>query len=527
MKLTNIIKNLFGRKQDSEPEVYEYKEFIKKYVSRKVSENKEYLQKILKGGEDIIYREFSIGEKKQQLLLVYVDGMVDKTLLNEQILKSLMVDLRRSTYGEIVSIESVKNRCLSVSEIKEVETFDKLVLGLLSGDTLVFMDGEPHGLVIGSKGWDSRGVAEPTTEKNVKGPKDCFVETLRSNTVLIRRRIRDPNLAIEMLEVGRRTKTDVALVYLKGVIKEGLAEEVKQKIKKVDIDGIIDSGQLEQLIAAKKWTIFPQTVSTERPDKIVAGILEGRFAIIVDGSPFVLLAPAGFADYLDAPDDYYENPMVTSILRITRYLSFFLSASLPGIYIAMVNLHPGMFPPKLVISIVATRGALPFPTYIEMFIMESVLEVMQEAGIRLPQSIGQTVSIVGGIVIGQAAVEAGLVSPIVVIIVSLTAITSFTLPSYGLNLACRALRLPFMVAGATLGFFGIIAFSIMVLTHMASLDSFGVGYFEGFSPYRIGSLKDAIVQAPLSLMRSRPEFLKPQDTQRQKSVKSSKEDGNE
>jgi spore germination protein len=187
----------------------------------------------------------------------------------------------------------------------------------------------------------------------------------------------------------------------------------------------------------------------------------------------------------------------------------------------MVNFHPGMFPPKLVISIVATRGSLPFPTYIEMFIMETVLEVMQEAGVRLPQAIGQTVSIVGGIVIGQAAVEAGLVSPIVVIIVSLTAITSFTLPSYGLNLACRFLRLPFMFAGATLGLFGIITFSMMVLTHMASLESFGVGYFEAFSPYRIGSLKDAIIQAPLTLMKSRPEFLKPKDTKRQKIKKKS------
>lgn len=527
MKLIDKISSLFRKKNHRGKELFEYEEFKGQYVSKRIKDNREYLEIILKKGQDIVYREFSIGAKNQPILLVYVDGMIDRTLINEQVLKALMGDLNEVVYYEWFTAEEIKGRLLSVTEIEEVETFDKLILNLLSGDTLLFLEGSASGIIIGSKGWESRGVSEPTTEKNVKGPKDCFVETLRNNIVLIRRRIRDPNLAVEMLQVGRRSKTDVAIVYLKGVVMDGLPEAIKEKIGKIDIDGIVDSAQLDQLIQVHKWTVFPQSLNTERPDRIVAGLLHGKAAIVVDGSPFVLLVPTTFEGYLDAPDDYYMQPVVATILRFTRYLSFFLSASLPGIYIAITNFHPGMLPPRLVISIVATKGGLPFPTFLEMFIMESVLEVMQEAGVRLPTAIGQTVSIVGGIVIGQAAVEAGLVSPIVVIIVSLTAITSFTLPSYGLNLACRVLRIPFIFAGATLGFYGIIALAIAVLIHMASIESFGVGYFEGFSPIRLGSLKDSLVRVPMSWMRTRPEFLKPEDTQRQKNGKKDKESQDE
>ena len=515
MGIMNLIKKLLRKKSNDENKIFEYKEFERKTVSKSVKNNKEYLRMILEGSQDILFRDFFIGTAKQHLLLVYVEGMVDKSLLNDDVMKSMMIELSSKAYKEIFSVDEIKSRLLTACEVKEFETFDKLVLQLLSGDTLMFVEGAKKGLVVGSKGWESRGVSEPTTEKNVKGPKDCFIETLRSNIVLIRRRIRDPNLAIEMYRVGRRTKTDVAVVYLKGVIMDGLPEEIKKRIERIDVDGVVDSSQLEQLIEDNKWTIFPQSVSTERPDRTVAGILEGRAAIIVDGSPFALLVPSTFSTYLDAPDDYYTRPIIASIILMTRYASFFISASLPGIYIAITNFHPAMMPARLALSITATRLALPFTTVFEIFVMETILEVLQEAGVRLPQAIGQTVGIVGGIVIGEAAVTAGLVSPIVVIVVALTAITSFTIPSYNTNLVSRILRIPFMLAGASLGFFGIVTLAMFILTHMASLESFGIGFFEEFSPYRPNVLKETFIRLPKGLMTKRPEFLKPQDTRRQ------------
>ncbi|MBB6216744.1 hypothetical protein HNQ80_002848 [Anaerosolibacter carboniphilus] len=519
MRLMDRIKGLFGKREAAKNKIFEYEEFQKAYVSKKLKDNLDYLQRILKGSQDIIYREFSIRAINQEFLLVYVDGMAEKKLLNDQILKSMMVEMNPFLAKEKFTLEEVKNQLVSATEVNEVETFDKLVLALLSGDTLVFMEGSAHGLIVGSKGWESRGVSEPTTEKSVKGPKDCFIETLKNNIVLIRRRIRDPNLAVEMLQVGRRSKTDVAIVYLKGVMRQEIVALIKKRIQQVDTDGLIDSTELMGLIEDHKWTFFPQIQHTERPDRAVAAILEARAAVLVDGSPFALLAPATFSMFLDSPDDYYERAIVSSLIRFTRYLSFFISASLPGVYIAITSFHPGMLPVALALSITGTRVALPFPTVVEMFAMETILEVLHEAGLRLPQAIGQTVGIVGGIVIGQAAVQAGLVSPVVVIIVAMTAITSFTLSSYSLNLTTRVLRIPFMIAGSTLGLYGIMVLWMFLLTHMSSLESFGVGYLEDFSPFRLRDLKDTFIRVPKYLMGKRPEFLKPEDTQRQRTRK--------
>ena len=520
MGVFHKLKILLQGKIQKQNKIFEYEEFQRKTVSKNVGDNKEYIKMILQDSKDIIFRDFLMGSSRQHLLMVYVEGMVNLTILNEEVLKSLMIDMGSERFKEIFSFNEIKSRLVTASEVKEAETFDQLVLQLLSGDTLLFVDGAWKALIIGSKGWEKRSINEPSTERNVKGPKDCFVETLRTNIVLIRRRIRDPNLTIDMYSIGRRTKSDVAVVYLKGVLMEGLAEEIKSRIEAIDIDGLVDTGQLENLIEDHQWTIFPQSTSTERPDRVVSGILEGRATILMDGTPFALLVPSTFSMFLGAPDDYYERPIISSVVRITRYISYFLSASLPGIYIALTNFHPGMLPPALALSITATRVPLPFTTFVEIFVMEAILEVLQEAGVRLPAAIGATVGIVGGIVIGQAVVEAGLISPVVVIIVALTAITSFTMPSYAVNLTSRVMRVPFMLAGSTLGFFGIVTLAIFILTHMASLESFGVGYFEDFSPFRLNDLKDTLVRVPMRLMRKRAELLKPQDTHKQADPKS-------
>lgn len=515
MGLFQKFKNFLAGSPNKIEKVVEYTDFEKAYVSKKVKENKKYLQQILNNAEDIVYRDFYIGVSKQPMMMVFVEGMVEKNLLGEQVLKAMMVDLNQDLYREIFTLAEIKNRLISVAEIREAETFDSLVLALLSGDTLVFLEGFSHGLIIGGKGWTNRSIAEPTTEKSVKGPKDCFIESIRSNIVMIRRRIRDPNLAVEMLKVGRRTKTDVAVVYIKGVLDPEIAEEIKRRIEAIDIDGFTDSSALEELISDKQWTIFPLSRQTERPDKVVAALLEGRAGILIDGTPFVLIVPITFSALLAAAEDYYQNPIVASTIRLTRYFSFYASAVLPGLYLSLVSFHPGMLPPRLALAIVSTRVALPFPGFVEIILMETVLEILQEAGIRLPTVVGQTVGIVGGIVIGQAAVQAGLVSPIVVIIVTLTAITSFTIPSYDLNLCSRILRMPFVLAAVFFGFYGIVILTLFILFHMADLTSFGVGYLEDFSPDHIGDLKDSLIRVPTSMMKKRPGFLKPQDKTRE------------
>jgi hypothetical protein len=485
------------------------------YLSKSLKKNTYYIKDLLKGSSDIIYRDLYIGQSQVQITLIFVDGMVEKATINEQILKPLMIEINKFDYTEGLWIEEIKKRLITASEVKTADTFDDVVLDLLSGDTIMFIDGLNAALIIGTKGWESRGSEEPASEQSVRGPRDGFIETLKNNMVLIRRRIKDPNLTMELHKLGTRTKTDVSVVYIKGVINERIVNEIRDRISRIRIDGVIESGQLEQLIQDHNWTIFPQIMATERPDKVVAALLEGRAAILIDGTPFALIVPTTISAFISSVDDYYERAIVSSVIRITRYISFFISSSLPALYVAIVSFHPGMLPSNLALSITASRVGLPFPAFLETIIMEFVLEILQEAGVRLPKPVGQTVSIVGGLVIGQSAVQAGLVSPIIVIVVALTAVSSFSLPNYSFGLATRIIRVPLIAAASFLGLYGLIIAWLVILFHLASLQSFGVGYLEEFSPYRPRDLKDIIFRVPTGYMRKRPEFLIPEDTQRQ------------
>lgn len=516
MGILSVLKKMFKAKKVREDIDNDMKLSKNQELSAELRENVSYIKRILKGSSDIVYRDFEIGQPKIPVTLIYVEGMVEKAILNEQVLKPLMIEINKFYTGKDFWTDEIKKRIITASEVKDGYTYDELILALLSGEAIMLVDGLSQALIIGSKGWESRSPDEPPSEQNVRGPRDGFVENIRTNIVSIRRRIKDPNLAIDTTKLGRRTKTDVAVVYLKGVINEDIVSEVSKRLKTIDIDGIIESGQVEQIIQDRKWTPFPQVIATERPDKVVAAILGGRAVILVDNTPFALVVPVTISMFMNSVDDYYDRTVITSTIRATRYISFFISSSLPAAYLALVSFHPGMIPARLALSITATRMGLPFPAFIETLLMEFVLEVLQEAGVRLPKPVGQTVSIVGGLVIGQAAVQAGLVSPILVIIVALTAVSSFSIPSYTFGLTSRILRVPLIAAASLWGFYGLIMAWIFLLIHLASIRSFGVGYLEDFSPYKLHDLKDTVVTLPPGYFTKRPKFLKTQDRIKQR-----------
>ncbi|HCD09039.1 MAG TPA: spore germination protein, partial [Thermoanaerobacter sp.] len=383
-------------------------------LSKKLEENIYIFQVLLKGNNDIVFRQISIGDKKVKAFLVYVDGMVDKLLITRNILEPIMIETRKLNkiiYTNDQLFNYINEYFITTSEVNVKDKIGDIIDDLLSGETILLIDGVEKALIISTKGWEGRNITESTTESYVRGPKESFVETLRINTSMLRRRIKHPDFVIENIKIGKYSKTDVSIAYVKSIADDTVVQEVKKRLKKVQIDGVIDSGYLEEFIEDNPFSPFPQIAHSEKPDKVTAEILEGKVAILVDGSPFVLIVPAVFVQFFQAAEDYYERYFLSSALRILRIAAMFIALLFPSIYIAETTFHQEMIPTQLAISIAAQREGVPFPALLEALFMEITFEILREAGIRLPMQGGQTVSISGSLVVGQSAVQAGLVSP--------------------------------------------------------------------------------------------------------------------
>ncbi|MGA8942201.1 MAG: spore germination protein [Thermoactinomyces sp.] len=471
---------------------------------------------------DLTIRRFKIGETGKNAAILFINELVDKDVINNQVLKTLMLDFPEA-YSEQnkkpASAEEmfqfIKDHILSVGKIKESKSCPDIMIALLKGATVLLIDGTDTALMINTISKVKRPVGAPVAESVVRGSSTAFNETLEDNLALLRQNMINPDLAFHGLNVGTRTKRRVMIVYVRGIADPQLVEEVKSRIEKIDTDQILESGYIEEFIQDNQLSPFPQLQNTERPDRVIAGLNEGRVAILVDGSPFVLLAPATFWMFLQSPEDYYERWIPGSLIRWLRYLAAFISLFLPSIYIAFISFHQGLIPTKLAISIAATREGVPFPSFIEALTMEFAIEVLREAGLRLPKAVGQTVSIVGGLVIGESAVRAGIASPIMVIVVAITAISSFAIPQYSLAIALRFLRFASMTFAAIIGLYGVVLFFLLIAIHMVRLESFGYPYLAPAAPVRLQDLKDFLFRSPLMRMKRRPRQLKPQNSVRQ------------
>lgn len=484
-------------------------ENIRKDILPELDENYSYIKELLKDNTDVIFRKFYVG--KFSVALIYIDGMADKKLLDDYVMESLML------HGDRVrSKEEITNTILTVTDLKEEEKMDSALKAMLSGETMMFIDGIDKCYIIATRSWSARGVTEPSGEEVIRGAREGFVETLRFNTALIRRRIRDTRLRIEMTTVGLRSKTDVAIVYIDDIVNKDVLSKVKQRIDNIKIDAVLDSGYIEQFIEDNKWSIFPQIQATERPDVAAASIFEGRVAILVDNSPYCILAPTTLIALFQSPDDYNQRWIYSSIIRLIRFCSIFLSLLLPGLYVAVTSFHTTIVPTRLAYAMAATREGIPFPAYVEAIIMEISMALLVEAVIRLPKGLGTTIGIVGGLIIGQAAVSAGIVSPIMIIIVSVTAITTFITPNYEVVASLRIIRFTLIIAASIIGFYGLTLLSIVYLIHLIRLESFGIPYMSPIVNLRSGDLKDTLIRSPLQFFKRRPDFLKPGDKIRQK-----------
>lgn len=474
-----------------------------------LDKNIQWMTSIFEGCDDAVMRKIIMGPQRLGLYVIYMDSMYDRDLVDGVLIKNLLFDV--AELPEKDAGDFIVRRCLATADIKKQKKLDAVVDEVLKGNTAILIDGMSEAVIISSKDLPGRGVSEAETEVSVRGSKESFTESFRTNTVLIRRRIRDTRLKAKQMTIGVRSKTDVAVMYMDDLVRPEILNEILEKLQSFKVDAILDGGSLEQLTEDEWYSPFPQFQATERPDKAASALLEGRIVLVVDNSPMVLLLPAAFSCFFQASDDYYNRWDAACFVRLLRYGAAAAAMLLPGLYIALAGFHPEALPLSFALSFAASREGVPFSLPVEVLVMELAFELLREAGIRLPGPMGSTLGIVGGLIIGQAAVDAHIVSPVVVIIVALTALSAFTVPNDLFASAFRMIKFYCIIAAAIGGFVGLTAAVLTVLIHLTGLKSLGVPYMTPFVSAEMapeGKWQDTIVKSPGNRMYERPFFTK-------------------
>lgn len=486
--------------------------------SKNLDQNIKRLETLFDRCDDMVQKRVELERQGGTIAIyiIYVDGMTDNDMIEGTIIRPLVWEWRNTTATGSIWEQFLQHEVETV-DIQEEQQFGNAITTMLKGNTMILVDGYDKAMMVSSKRLPVRSISESESEAVMRGPRDSFNESLRTSTALVRRRIRDPRFKVEQGSVGERSKTDYALLYMEDLVQEGLVEQTKQVILQYDIDALYDSGMLEHLMDTKWYSPFPRIQSTKRPDKVAASVLEGRVAIVVDNSPEDLIVPATFNTFFQAADNYYNRWSVASFARILRYVAAIVAIGLPGFYIAITSFHAEVLPTDLLLAIAQACSSITFLVVVEVLIMELEFELLREAGIRLPGQMGNTIGVVGGLIVGQAAVDAGLVSTIVVIVVALTAIASFAIPSEAFASAFRLLKFYLIICSALFGLYGFVLGMLMVAIHLSNLTSYGVPYMmpavsAGACDY--DDAKDFILRLPIFKMRNRPIFTKKSERKR-------------
>lgn len=523
-KLRNL-RSLITHAQDAQSDMQvivnslrERYQFPESYLlDTDIDVNLKQIKDIVSPSDDITIREFTITALGLRAAIIFVEYMTDEESISQNILSQLVSPTLSGKCTDASQLMECIRSSLTASAVHGTTDMAEIIQRLLSGDTVLFVDTNASALVITTRKLEMRAISVPMSEPTVRGPKDAFTESLGVNITLLRRRLVNPNFIVKKMAIGVRSENTVALLYFRGITNPNLVYQAEERLKKLTVDIVGSTGLVENLIEGHPFSPFPTLFATERPDKVMAALMDGKIAIMVDGTPFVILAPTTLGDFMQAGDDYYENWIVGSLLRMTRYFAAFFAMVTPALYVAVTTFHPGLIPTPLTLTIAAARMGVPFPALIEAILMEIILEILQEAGVRMPKTIGPAVSIVGGLVLGDAAVRAGLVSAPIVVVISFTAIVSFAIGNYRLSMPLRFFRIPLMLAASVLGMFGVVMGLVAIIVHLSMLESFGEPYLAPFIPKnssRLSDWKDSIVVAPPVAMTTRPAYLEPGDSEK-------------
>lgn len=454
----------------------------------------------LKKSSDFKQKSFTNKETNARFTIHFISTLIEDKIVQKDILPYLL-------NGKFSGLDSMKNTVPNV-ECTVTGNPETIAKKVLTGSVLVTMEGDDKkGVLFRAPVELGRQVAPPEVEYSVEGPKQAFVESLDQNINLIRAYLPKENFVCEELTIGNMTKTRVAILYIDGVTNEENIQTVRQRLKDIDFDLVLDSSIIEEIIADNTWSPFPELMDTERPVKVAAGLSEGKVGIAVDRSPFVLLGPSTLSSFFASLDDYYMNWYLGTFIRVVRIMGILFSMLATPLYVAVLTYHPEMIPKELMATLVSSRESVPFPPILEALFLEFTIDLLREAGARLPSKVGQTIGIVGGIVLGTASVEAGLTSNVLLILVSLSALAAFTTPNYKISNTVRLLRFPFLLFAQLWGMLGINICAWFILAHLLRMTSLGRPYLEPLYPLRISDMRDALVRLPLKNQNVRPGFL--------------------
>lgn len=474
---------------------------------------------LLADSDDFVSRELYInGNEALRVTLCYIDGMIDSKTVSDDILRPLVQEAELGNAANMKEIiRLIEHGLVYYTSQMTRDDIDDTIADIINGSAALVFDGERLAVTFDVKGFEKRAVQEPTDENIVKGAKDSFVEVLRVNTTLLRRKLRTQNLRIKEMSVGQQTLTPVAVCYINGICNPHLVEEVIQRLQHIDIDGVLVTSGIEEYIIDYKFTAFPLILYTERPDKFCSNLLEGKAGILIDGLPLGYTVPGTIVEYLQAPEDYSRNFILASIISIIRYFSVAVTLFLPGFYISISSFHQEMIPTELALTIIASKEGVPYPVFIETFMLLVAFEILMEAGLRMPKPIGQAVSVVGALVVGQSAVEAKIISPAVVIVVAITVFSGFTMPNQDFANALRVWRFIMTILSSISGLFGLTLGMVGLLLHLATLETFGVAYLSTFVANEGSDMgKDTIIRMPVVFSKKRPRSVRALNKVKQK-----------
>ncbi len=482
-------------------------------LSGNLKDDVDLFRQALKNDDTVIFREFENRfTPSLRGYIIYTEVLVNNLIIDQNVVKPLIT----ARFEDVVPLptlaDTVFQKIVHGDEVKTKDILDELIKNILIGDTVVLLEGSRKAIAVNSKKYNTRSVSIPETENSVNGPKESFNELIVSNVGLIRRKIKNPNLKFKMLEIGKMSKTRICISYIDGLADQSILDELMSRLNSFEIDSALDISYLAEIIRDAPLSPFKTIGSTERPDVVAAKLLEGRIAVLCDGTPFALTLPFLFLENFQAAEDYYTHYFFSTFVRILRYLAFFITVSLPAMYVALICYHKEMIPKNLLISIVNSRNSVPFPAVVEMVILLVLFDLIREAGVRLPKPIGGTISTVGAIVLGQSIVTAKIVSAEMIIIVAICGITSFLTPK--LEQEIIVLRILFLILSATLGIYGFSLAALISMVHMASLRSFGIEYMGYLTALKPQQTKDVYVRSPWWTMRKRPEMIQRQNLTR-------------
>lgn len=476
-----------------------------KKIKKNVQENISTIQTMNGQSCDIASRVVQL--KKNQVAYIFLESVSSDDKISDFFMRSLSEDVKLDEKFTTKQLFERLQNTIPNSKTKLIDTFEDAFFHLSSGFTLIFVDGNENAIALETKSALDRGVTEASDEKGLRGPKDSFSENYMINIGLIRKRIKDSNLYFEEVNIGTRTKTKVSVSYLNDVVPKDKVDQILKRLKQIDVDGILDCGYVLEYLSPKQYTDFPKAVTTERPDLVCGSLLEGKIAIIVENSPYVIILPGLFIDFLHAADDYYQKPSNASLSRILRFLALFITIATPGLYIAMTTFNQEIIPDRLLISIAVQREGVPIPTIFEILVLVTTFEILRESDIRIPSAMGSSISIVGALVLGDAAVNAGIVSPIVVIVVAMTSIAGFLFTDIDFINALRWWRVVFLFFSACMGLIGFVVISIIFLTKLSSIEILETPYLTPLSPFKSYIVKDGIIRRARNKVKYRPDFL--------------------